>query len=300
MRSNTKWCEECQRRAAGFLVPATEDARCMQHWTKKDRKGAFVLARETGAQLEEKETFRQAPISGKRTVIWKPEHRLGVDTDTLGGYHGDPYVHHITVRNRDSSRSHRELICRLPETFELTGPGAEAHAQADAIAVAAVLAKEDLKKRDEVRLAAAAAEAEAFGEQIASVLKTLGIEVKSYAGRYSRFPGDDSPTKPEHMSISMSHKVAAQVAEALGGTIARPPAEPIPLWYVLYDDDRFDQGCYVCARTEAGVIAHMVKHYVHEVREDGNHIPLKPALLIIKTASPDPEVPTEDADEDAA
>jgi hypothetical protein len=295
MIRNTEWCPECRARAEGFLVPASQDARCMKSWDKDHRDG-FVLARETDADLAR--AWKQQPTNGTRSVVWRPEHRLRVDTYTADGYGGRPYMVHLAVSNRDSSRSRDARLCQIPDDIiKLIGPGAEDHIATDAPAVAAQLAKEDLELRHKVRLVAESAEAKAFGSQLVAVLKTLGIEC-SVTGEF-HFPGDDAITKPQHYSIDMQLPVAARVAEALGGTVARPPRQPMPLWRVWYgkskDEDK--EPAYVAARTEAGVIAHMTAHYCHErTPDDEPNIPLRPELLIIEPAGPDPEVPAEEED----
>jgi hypothetical protein len=101
----------------------------------------------------------------------------------------------------------------------------------------------------------------------------------------------------------MDLATAARVAEALGGTVARPPAEPMPLWKVWYGDSKEedDEPRYVAARTRAGVVSHMLANYCAERRPDPEpNVPLDPARLIIEDAGPDPEVPAKDSDEDAA
>jgi hypothetical protein len=309
MRTRTEWCEECQRRAAGFLVPESQSAGTMKNlrFREDERLDDFVLARGTGAELEEKATFRQEPWRGKRPVIWKPEHELHVEIDTWDGWSDDEprervYYRHIALRNRSASRSHRAHLCDLPETFKLTGPGAEAHIAADAKVVQGVVAKLDLDKRTKARAKAESAEAEAYGQQLVAVLKTLDVEATS-SSSHGFLYREDSPRKPDDFVVSMSLKVAARVAEALGGTVARPPAEPMPLWKVWYGETKAEdkEPLYVAARSRPAVVAHMTATYCHErTPGDEPNVPLKPERLIIEEAGPDPEVPEEDTDEKAA
>lgn len=310
MSTRNEWCEACVARATGYLVPESKDARTMQSLHMRDsfdcELNDFVLARDTTVRLDDKATYRQEPLTGKRPVIWKPEHRLSLSVNIWDRWDdSEPrqrvYEYHLLVGNRDASRANGKHLCQLPETFRLHGPGAEAHIAADADAVAAVHAERDLKQRTEARRKASVDEASAFGEQLVSILKTLNIDARSSGGTY--FPGDRRAAGD--FTIRMDLATAARVAEALGGTVARPPTEPMPLWKVWYgkskDDD--DEPCYVAARTRAGVISHMLANYCAERRPDPEpNIPLDPARLIIEDAGPDPEVPTkEDAsDEDAA
>lgn len=301
MRRNYQWCEECLARAKGFLVPEDQDASCVQNRMHRDdgKLDSFVLARDTGAQLEEKATWHQEPINGKRPIVWRPEHRLYTGTMTVDGYGGRPYVHHIEIRNRDASRAHRVFLCSLPETIQLTGPGAEAHIEADAEEVATQLAKDDLTTRTKARAKAESAEAEAFGDQLVAILKTLGIEITS-SSSHGFFHREDDPLKPENFTVSMTLDVAARVAEALGGTVTRPPQESIPLWKVWYGEERKDgdEPTYVAARTKPAVIAHMTSSYCHErTKDDKPNVPLKTELLTIEDAGTDPVV-TVDSDEE--
>lgn len=300
MKRNTVWCPECRARAEGYLVPNSKHADCMTNWGKDSRDG-FVLARDTKIMITE-DRWRQEPIHGKRPIVWKRSHRMRVEIETTGGFSGQPYVYHLAVQNIDSNRSHRARLCDMPETFRLIGPGTNPHVEADAPTVAAQLAREDLERRDKVRVHASSSEAEAFSAQIASVFKALDIEVGHDTMSLGYFPSPgDTVRSPEHFTISMNLQVAARVVEALGGVIARPPAEPMPLWYVRYDEERFNEGIYVAARTKPAVITYMTAHYCHD-RTEGNepNEPLKPELLIIEEASPDPEVPKEEDNEDVA
>jgi hypothetical protein len=310
MRSKTEWCPECLARAEAFLVPEKQDARCVEHVRFRDdeKLEGYVLARDTSAELEPKATFRQKPWHGERVVVWKPDHRLRVEVSTWDRWSDDKppvriYEKHLRVENRDAKRGHGELLCKLPETFKLVGPGAQDHIEADAPKVAALNGKVDLKARTKERERAASAEAEAYGQQLVSVLKTLGIEATSSGSAGGFLYSDDQPRKPEDFRVSVSLKVAARVAEALGGTVARPPTEPMPLWKVWYGETKEEdkEPLYVAARTRQAVIVHMTGKYCHERRPgDEPNVPLKPELLTIEEAGPDPEVPAEESDENAA
>jgi hypothetical protein len=97
----------------------------------------------------------------------------------------------------------------------------------------------------------------------------------------------------------MSLKVAARVVEVLGGAVARPPTETMPLWKVWYDEEKTEgkEPLYVAARSQPAVVAYMTAHYCHERTEgDEPNIPLKPELLTIEDAGPDPDVPEDEED----
>lgn len=310
MKTRIEWCEECLARAKGYLVPESKDAHSVQSLHMRDpferelNDNDFVLARDTTVCLDEGATYRQQPITGKRPIVWKPEHRLALSINTWDRWDDSKprqriYERHLLVANRDASRANGKHLCQLPETFTLHGPGAEAHINADAEAVAAVHAEADIKQRTEARRNASVDEASAFGEQLVAILKTLNIDARSSAGTY--FPGDRR--EAGDFTIRMNLDTAARVVEALGGTVARPPATLIPLWKVWYGDtkDEDTEPRYVAARTKAGVISHMLANYCAERRPDPEpNVPLDPARLIIEDAGPDPEVPTQKSDEDAA
>jgi hypothetical protein len=295
-------------RAAGYLVPESKDARHVQALHMRDpfdrEMNDLVLARDTTVRLNDKATYRQEPLTGKRPIIWKSEHRLSLSVNTWDRWDdSEPrqrfYQRHLLVGNLDSSRADSEHLCQLPDTFRLHGPGAEAHIAADADAVAAVHAERDLKQRTEARRKASVDEASAFGEQLVAILKTLDVEASSRDG--TCFPGDRR--EASDFTIRMDLATAARVAEALGGTVARPPAKPMPLWKVWYGDtkEEDDKPRYVAARTRAGVVSHMLANYCAERRPNPEpNVPLDPARLIIEDAGPDPEVPANNSDEDAA
>jgi hypothetical protein len=282
-KSKENWCSKCLEAAAAFLVPTHLDAQNRQYAIK----GGYLLARGTRAELRVAK-WRQETSPGSRAIVWKQGDKLGVSIS--GIYEKSQHPRHVTISNL-SSRSHRASglpICMLdPDVFGLAGPGADEHIAADADVVARLDATEDAAKRAKAKQAATSAEADALARQIVAVLATtLDIEAESSSPKemFSQEPRDAN-----RYYISLSLDAAARIVAALGGTVGSLPAEPMPLWRVRYGDD--GDPIYVAARTRAGVITHMMATYCHERHDDGPNVPLKPELLRIEDAGPDPELP---------
>lgn len=283
-KQKQNWCPKCLAAAEAFLVPQTLDAQTRKYGAHSD---GYLLARGTGVELRVPK-WRQETSPNKKAIIWERNDKLGVSTS--GSYYNERHQKHVTISNL-SSRSHRAAglpLCTLdPDVFGLTGPGADEHIAADAEVIAKLDAEEDVAKRTKARHAATSAEADALARQIADVLRTLNIEAEPSSPK-ELFSAEPRDAKRYYVRLSLD--AAARVVAALGGMVGSLPAEPMPLWRVRYGDD--GNPIYVAARTRAGVITHMLATYCHERHDDGTpNIPLKPELLRIEEAGPDPELP---------
>ena len=269
-------CEACRARAAGFLVPGKQAEECL----RRDDKEGVILARDTTALIEsdwrqEEQRHNRKP----RRAIWRRRHALTAMTVSFGM---DPV--HIWVSNPDNTRAQAVYLCKAPEQLVLTGPGAEAHIEADADKLARYAAERDQESRQRAVEAAQRIEWDAYGERLRAALEALGFKVSHTSGR-------DPIFGPAGITFRLDD--AARIVEALGGDIARPHDDPMPLWQVSYKGEDF---AYVAGRTEAAVRAYVLDKYRSSDERDGR---LDSRKLAVRPA-PEPLPFPEPAEEDAA
>jgi hypothetical protein len=278
-------CPHCLERAEGFVVPMAL-AKEFVHASKKDRADRLILARGTKAELAR--DWRQKRHGKRRPVIWKPEHDIIVTS--FDAWHNHESVHHAAFRNRDRGQAHPVALCEAPELFTLIGPGAEAHIAADAEVIAARDAKEHYEAFDTARKEGTSRELDGYCKQLRAAFAALGFDVTAGGSLFSR-TGDTS-------YINLKPDDAATIIEALGGTVARRAVDPMPVWSVRYaaEPDEDKDPLLLGARNEAAVVAHMMKNYCDERREEGPNVPLKREKIHIQRIDEPPKPPEEKSD----
>ena len=259
-------CPECINRAKalGFAVPANQAGECLNWMSRKERKGEYILARNTTAKLDQE--WRQAIPDRKRPAIWKPEHKFSI-RENYG---------HVEIVNSDLSKAPNVRLCSDNEHLTLDGPGAMAHIDNDAEAVSARDEKDRLAEIEKATKEALDKEMDNYCDQIAAGLAALGFNVNTNKGFMANYA----------TRISFSADDAAKILEILGTPAPRRAVDPMPIWEVRYGEtpENDDDPLILGARTESAVRAYMMSRYCDERREDGPSIPLKPEKLWIKKA----------------
>jgi hypothetical protein len=292
-------CPQCIARARGFVVPVDQDAEYAEHcrqWRKAHREEShpdYVLARGTTVRLVP-EQWRRKVADHKRPAVWKRDHviRVGVREDW-----NTPSRTHITVSNSSHKRDQENVrLCNAPQgMIGFDGPGADQHIAEDAQRVALVLDREDKAARDLARRKLLNSEADALSRQLEAALKALGFESANATTGWKIPSGRrDDVISPEAYRVSLRLPDVVRLVEALGSSVFRPNPLPPPLWKVWYGATKNEdkKPLYLAARNRAAVVAHMTAHYCHDPGDDDRpKVALKPELLIIEEAGPDPEVP---------
>jgi hypothetical protein len=273
---------------AGFLVPATKAEECL-NWKDSDPdRAGDILARGTKVFLAN--SYRQVLPSRSngdhpRPVIWKPLHRMSLFAMDAGA----KTVTHVFISNNTRGKARPITLCKAHEDFSLTGPGAEAHIEEDANAIATRAAEKDSKARKEAREKAEKIERISYGNRLKAAFEAMGFDVNFDSG-YGPFSN-----KP---SIGLSLSDAARIIEALGGDIARPDDAEMPLWQISYNGEDFT---FIGGRTEAAARSYVLKTYRTSAEDGEEGKLLDPRKLAVRPApSPVPFPETPEVEEDAA